>query len=121
LCKFQIDHGAVEHQSKAWLIENGLYKKQIKNGKKKDRIGSTGDWNKEKNTRDHSETCIQIHSALDAAGACVNNKCIHCIQRYSNFNESDKGLVQTNLNSEKNEDSDDSSDIKDYRIPDEMS
>ena len=26
LCKFQIDHGAVVHQSKQWLIDNGLYK-----------------------------------------------------------------------------------------------
>ena len=28
LCEFQMAHGAVVHQSKEYLIENGLYKKQ---------------------------------------------------------------------------------------------
>ena len=29
LCKFQLDHGCVEHQSKEYLIFNGLYTKPI--------------------------------------------------------------------------------------------
>ena len=32
MCQFQLDHGAVVHHSKQYLIENGLYIKQGTNG-----------------------------------------------------------------------------------------
>ena len=29
MCEYQIQHGAVKHHSKQYLIENGLYQKQV--------------------------------------------------------------------------------------------
>lgn len=41
LCDYQLDHGAVKHHSKQYLIENGLYVKQLPKSadvKRKNRI-----------------------------------------------------------------------------------
>ncbi|XP_064619407.1 tRNA-uridine aminocarboxypropyltransferase 2-like [Lineus longissimus] len=75
LCKFQLDHGAVEHQSKAWLIENGLYKKQV-NDKKRNN-GSTSDAKRERNSKDASESCVKIQSAIETDGDLFIDKHVH--------------------------------------------
>ncbi|CAH1797402.1 unnamed protein product [Owenia fusiformis] len=58
LCDFQMEHGAVMHHSKQYLIDNGLYKKQNSTG---DNQKSVNDSNKRENEQNnHLKEPIEI-------------------------------------------------------------